>query len=126
MVALLALFVFAPPWEDRLSPSTSRKPDVSVFLLDSITPDQQNAIQTTLVGMVGAANVQYRSKADACAVFKKEFANQPTLVENVDCNALPASFEVVSGSTSPADIDSRVQGMPGVQKVVVPMFYGGS
>jgi cell division transport system permease protein len=99
--------------------STGGKVEVSVYLQDGISTAQQQAISDKLTSMPEVASVEYESKEAACARFKQLFADQPDLINNLDCNALPASFRVkLKDPEQFGVIAARLQGQPGIEKIV--------
>jgi len=74
--------------------ATTGNVEVAVYLTDPVNPQTVESLTTTLTKLPVVAGVTFESKADACARFKRLFANQAALVNNVDCNALPASLRV--------------------------------
>jgi len=97
---------------------TGGKVEVSVYLSDGISAEQQQALSAKLSAMQEVANVEYLSKDDACALFRKQFANQPDLVNNVDCNTLPASFRVkMKDPELFGVVQDRLEGEPGIERI---------
>ena len=76
--------------------ATTQHVEVAVYLTDPVTTDTVQHLTQILqnVPAVGPGNVTYQTKTEAYAEFKKLFANQPALVENVSPDALPASLRV--------------------------------
>ena len=73
--------------------------EVSIFLCDdracpAITPDQEEELRRDLEDHEVVAEVFYESKQDAYERFKELFADQPSLVESIEPDTLPASFRV--------------------------------
>jgi len=98
---------------------TTRDVEVSVFLQNNISPAQQQNLQDILTGMPQVQKVTFESKEEAYQIFKKEFANQQALVQNVTADALPASFRVkLKDPTQFAVVSARISGEPGVERVV--------
>ena len=99
--------------------STGGKVEVSVFLLDDISQAQQQSISETVTAMPEVSDVTYESKDAACARFKLLFKDQPDLVNNLDCSALPASFRVkLKDPEQFGVIAARLEAQPGIQKIV--------
>ncbi|HET7236413.1 MAG TPA: permease-like cell division protein FtsX, partial [Actinomycetota bacterium] len=71
--------------------ATTGNVEVAVYLTDPVNPDTVNSLTDTLNELPAVANVDFESKQEACDRFRELFANQPALVNNVDCDALPAS-----------------------------------
>ncbi len=70
--------------------------DVQIYLKDTITLDQTNALRATLEGLGNVSSVSYVSKADALKRFRGQFSGDQTILDAVSDqdNALPASFEI--------------------------------
>jgi cell division transport system permease protein len=70
------------------------KVQVSIFLTDTVTDQQRQAIAAKLHDSPEVKNFIYESKAEAYQRFKEQFAQQPELVQNTPQDALPESFRV--------------------------------
>src|SRR5438270_851878 len=70
------------------------KVQVSIFLADTVTDQQRQAIATELKSSPEVKSYIYESKAEAYTRFKEQFAQQPELVQNTPADALPESFRV--------------------------------
>src|SRR6476659_6184552 len=57
--------------------------EVSVYLADNVSPDQQANLQRTLQEMPEVSTVRFESKDEAYQRFLRLFHNQPDLVNNV-------------------------------------------
>lgn len=68
--------------------------EVVVFLRDDITPDQQELLRRRLQAETAVAAVQYSSKEEALALFKRDLHGQASLLEGLGDNPLPASFQL--------------------------------
>ena len=99
--------------------------EVSVYLADNVSPDQQTNLQRMLQAMPEVKTVRFESKDEAYQRFLRLFHNQPDLVNNVSPDALPASFRVKL--TDPQKfpvIKARLQGQPGIDTIVdLRAFY---
>ncbi len=97
--AFIALFLFGIALlisrEFRLVIAASTdNVEVSVFLNDPVNPSTVQLLTKKLDVLPAVDTVHYETKQEACERFKKIFANQQALVENVSCSALPASLRV--------------------------------
>jgi cell division transport system permease protein len=98
------------------------KVEVNVFLRDDISPTQQAELQASIKGMPEVQDVYYDSKQQAYDEYKQMFAGSPTLIQNVDPNALPASFRVKLHDPNKVDsVRSQIIGRAGVDSVT----FGG-
>lgn len=99
--------------------ATTGNVEVAVYLTDPVNPQTVDSLTTTLTKLPVVADVTFESKADACARFKRLFANQAALVNNVDCDALPASLRVKLDDPSQyAQVAAVLRGQPGIDRIV--------
>ncbi|MEA2587803.1 MAG: cell division transport system permease protein [Actinomycetota bacterium] len=98
------------------------KVELNVFLRDDISPTQQATLQDSIKGMPEVQDVIYDSKQQAFQEYKKMFEGSPALIQNVDPNALPASFRVKLHDPSKVDsVRSQLIGRAGIDSVT----FGG-
>jgi cell division transport system permease protein len=98
------------------------KVEVNVFLRDDISPTQQADLQASIKNMPEVQDVYYDSKQQAYDEYKQMFAGSPTLIQNVDPNALPASFRIKLHDPNKVDsVRSQIIGRAGVDSVT----FGG-
>lgn len=96
--------------------------EVNVFLREDITPEQTKDLQSATSAMPEIKSVDYISKEDAFSQFKKDYKETPAVWENVDPDALPASFRIKLRNAADAPATAaRLDGRPGVDDAV----YGG-
>jgi cell division transport system permease protein len=117
---VLGAFLITTSNLQRLGGEWSNSAQMSVYLTDGITAAERAAIQQTLAPGNVVASVQYVSKADALARFKKTFSDLSSSIEGVGDNPLPASFEVqlLEGANSGVDLlVAEVKELPGVADV---------
>jgi cell division transport system permease protein len=91
---------------------------VSVFLMDTISPSQQQHLQELIQQMSEVSNVEYESKDQAYQHAKILFAQQPDVIRNVSADAYPASFRIQL--KDPKDftvLDARLLGQPGIEAI---------
>ena len=93
--------------------------EVSVYLNDNITQEQQQDVRTTIENLDVVRRVTYVSKPEAYGEFKRLYRDQPALYENVDEDILPASFRVELSDPERVDvIRSALEKNPAVDQVV--------
>jgi cell division transport system permease protein len=98
--------------------------EVSIFLCDdrvcpAITPEQQDELRDELEAQEVVAEVFYESKQDAYDRFTELFADQPSLVESIDPDTLPASFRVRLENPNLFNvIADQFEAFPGVEEIV--------
>lgn len=99
--------------------ATTGNVEVAVYLTDPVNPDTVRSLTGTLTELPVVENVDFESKQDACDRFKELFANQPALVNNVNCDALPASLRVkLEDPEQYAQVEAVLQGQPGIDRIV--------
>ena len=92
---------------------------VAVYLTDPPNPETVKLLTSKLQALPAVGDVTYESKADACARARILFANQPNLIDNVDCESVfPASLRVKLADTEQfAQVRAAVEGQPGVAQI---------
>lgn len=106
------------------------KLEVAVFLQKDATQAEKDALQQQLSADSKVDRIVYQSHEQALATFKKEFRDQPDLVDSVSSpDALPDSFRVkLKDPRQYADVASQYSKSPGVdtiydaQQVLKPLF----
>jgi len=109
------------------------KVEISVYLCTAdsanpnchgaVTPDEQSALMQRLTSMQQVEKVTYVTQAQAYALFRQDFANDPSYVSTVKETDMPPSFEIKLRNPS-ADygiVSSAVTGAPGVDSVIDEM-----
>jgi cell division transport system permease protein len=98
--------------------------EVSIFLCDdrtcpAITPEQQEDLRSELESQEVVAEVFYESKREAFERFQELFADQPSLVDAIDPDTLPASFRVRLENPNLFNvIADQFSAFPGVDEIV--------
>jgi cell division transport system permease protein len=124
MVALFVLggVVLVTSNLQRIADDWSRNAEVSVYLQDEISGENQAAIERLLAPGEVVATYELVSKSKALERFKETFADLASTVATLDGNPLPASFEVrlqpLSRSSSVVDkFAAKLKESPGVADV---------
>lgn len=100
------------------------KVEVTIFLCDgrvcpAITEEQQEQLRRELEAEPIVEEVFYESKEEAYERFTELFRNQPSLVETVDPDILPASFRVkLVDPDQFVVIAQQFQAFPGVEEII--------
>jgi cell division transport system permease protein len=106
---------------DRRAQGLREELRVEVFLLDAGSEAQREMLQQELAGMPGVRRVEWVSKEQALERYRRWASAEAALVEVLDHNPLPASFEVYlspgSGTASAAAIAARFAEHPAVERV---------
>jgi len=121
-VALFVLgsFLITTSNLERLGREWSNSAQLSVYLTDAVSAGERGAIERTLTPGNVVASVQYVSKADALARFKKTFSDLTSTIDGLGENPLPASFEVQLTGGANAGVDllvAELRQLPGVADV---------
>ena len=99
--------------------ATTGNVEVAVYLTNPVNPDTVRSLTGTLSELAVVENVDFESKQEACVRFKELFANQKALVNNVNCDALPASLRVkLEDPERYAQVEAVLQGQPGIDRIV--------
>lgn len=92
--------------------------EVNVFLVDTITPDQQDDVRGTIEELEVVRQVTYVSKEEAYEEFKELYKDQPALWENIDADVLPASFRIELTDPDRVDvIRSKLARNPAIEEI---------
>ena len=117
---VLGAFLIATSNLERLGREWSNSAQMSVYLADGVTAAERATIERTLAPGAIVAGVQYVSKADALARFKKTFSDLTSTIDGLGENPLPASFEVQLQGGANAAVDllvAELRQLPGVADV---------
>lgn len=99
--------------------ATTGNVEVAVYLTDPVNLDNVRSLTSTLNELPVVADVHYENKQEACERFQRLFAEQPALVNNVDCDALPASLRVkMEDPEQYAQVQAVLKGQPGIEQIV--------
>jgi cell division transport system permease protein len=91
-----------------------------VWMNPDATPEQDEAIRSTLEQSPAVDTFIYANQAEALEEFKGYFGDQPELLDNVSAADLPPSYRVVPVDPDPRAIDelaSTFEDRPGVRDV---------
>ncbi len=107
---------------ERLGQEWSSAAQMSVYLTDDITSDQQAAVEQMLAPGGLVAGREYLSKAAALDRFKKTFGDLAPAVDGLGENPLPASYEIrlradVATGGEADRLSGRLRQTPGVADV---------
>jgi cell division transport system permease protein len=93
--------------------------EVEVFLRDDITPEQSKELETTITAMPEVRGTpDFISKEDALQEFKDLNSESPAIYENVEKDALPASYRIrLKNPKRAEEVSTRLEGSPGVDEV---------
>ncbi|HEX6844207.1 MAG TPA: permease-like cell division protein FtsX [Actinomycetota bacterium] len=103
--AFIALFLFGlslliARQIDLLVEAITGNVEVTVYLTDPVKNETRVRLTETLQDLPAVESVEYESKEEAYERFLQLFAGQPTVIENADPDAIPASLRVKLADTS--------------------------
>ncbi len=103
------------------------KVGITVYLSDGATEEEKKALSEMLPRLGGVRKAAYLSEDEALRRFEEELGTRSYLLEGVDENPLPASFEVDvyddwKTADRMAELADKLRAVPGVESVV----YGES
>lgn len=97
------------------------KPQVIAFFKEGTTAQDVAVIENALKQEARVTNTKYVSQEEALQIYREKNKNDPTLLELVTANILPASLEI--STKDPADlapIAEILKGEPVISEVIVP------
>jgi cell division protein FtsX len=114
-----ALFGTSPV---TIYPTDQFSVDAEVFMKVKASAQQTTAVRAALISDRDIQSVHHISKTDAYAIYKKDFADQPALVESTRPSDLPESFRIfVKPGRSVAEVVRRYAHLAGVDIVITPI-----
>lgn len=117
----LLLFLILAIGSQKILQHYESKPQAIAFFKDNTTDDDIKAIDQALKETGKVTKVKYVSKEDALQVYKERNKSNPTLLELVTANILPASLEISTITPDElAPIAEMLKKEPVVEEVVVP------
>ncbi len=91
---LVGVFLVTGVVVNSVVQSVEDKVTIQVFLKDGAATEDVNALQQQLLDNKLVAGVDYTSKDEALQKFKKDMAQSPEIIEQLEGNPLPASLDV--------------------------------
>jgi cell division transport system permease protein len=117
MAVLGVVLVFASTINSMLKDLNS-KVEITVYLKDSANPTAVDAMQAQIVGWTEVKTSNYVSKDAALARLREEFKDHPEILDTLQYNPLPASFEISLKDPKKVDVvAARFSGNPIVDEV---------
>lgn len=95
------------------------RPQIAAFFKDSATTEEISQIKTEVESTGEVASVKFISKEEALAIYREQNKDDPTLLELVTADILPASLEIAA--YDPANLARLAQDLkskPQVEEVV--------
>jgi cell division transport system permease protein len=117
----LLLFMVIALGSQRILQYYESKPQAIAFFKDNATQVDVDAIRGALQATGRVTDLRFVSKEEALQIYKDKNADNPTLLELVTANILPASLEI--STVTPGDLKyvaQILQQEPVVEEVVVP------
>ena len=120
---MLALFSLVTINLDRLLHEVRSGTHVQVYLSDDIHEQDQRLLHKDLMGMVGVRSVTHVDREQALRRYRAELGDDAELLDALQENPLPASFELVldaeiQDSARLGALTRSLQEYPGVEEVV--------
>lgn len=98
------------------------RPDAEVFMRIDATAGDVDAVADRLAQRDDVKDFRYLSRDDALAQFKRDFADQPDLIDSTTAADLPESFRVTATDEDRIDaIEGEFSSMPGVDTVITAL-----
>lgn len=90
----VSVFAFLTIFSIRLIDYLESKPQLTVFFTDNASKAEIDALKKRLEDTGKTVSVRYVSKDDALKIFKEQNKNQPSTLDLVTADILPASLEI--------------------------------
>ncbi len=95
------------------------RPQVTAFFKDEVKTGQAEELKNRLEATGKVAEMKYVSKEEALAIYKEQNKNDPSLLEMVTADILPASLEISAKDVNfLSEIAQVLKGEPGVEEVI--------
>lgn len=125
---MLALFSLVTINLDRVLQTVRGDIDLVVYLDDAIHEEELGLLAKDLRGMVGVRAVEYVDRETALRRFRTELADDAELLDALESNPLPASFEIsLDANTQDSEhitgLTESLQQYPGVMEVVAQIEW---
>ncbi len=91
---ILSAFILLYTNIHHIIQSSTKNLSLSVYLSDDLSQDDLDKLKKRLLKLPQTAGLRYISKSEALADLKSRFGNQGILLEGLEENPLPASFEL--------------------------------
>lgn len=116
---LASIFVLLAGGSQAILRYFETRPQVTAFLKDDVKTSQVEEIKAKLEATGKVAAIKYISKEEALAIYREQFKDDPSLLEMVTANILPASLEV-SAKEIPSlqDIAQILRDEPDIEEVI--------
>src|SRR3990167_3084587 len=117
----LIIFMIVAIGSQKILQYYESKPQAIAFFKDGATEQDIRVIENALVQTGRVTNLKFVSKQQALEIYKDRNKNNPTLLELVTANILPASLEI--STTSPKDLEPIAQILarePVIEEAAVP------
>jgi cell division transport system permease protein len=117
----LLIFLLLSLGSQKILKYYESKPQAIAFFKDNTTGEDIKAIENALEQTGKVTGLKYVSKEEALQIYKEKNKNNPTLMELVTANILPASLEVSTYTPQDLPIVAEIlKREPVVEEVVVP------
>jgi cell division transport system permease protein len=103
---------------DALLKDVEQKVEITIFLKDSATADEIEAMQKEIVALPTVKDSTFVSKEEALRRLREDLKDHPEILESLSGNPLPASFEVSLRDPQTVDqVAGQFEGRPIVDEV---------
>ncbi len=98
------------------------KVEITAFLKDNLTNENISALKQNLSSLVGVKEVIFISKQQALEQFREDLGDNSDLLEALESNPLPASFDVIlyESYKDPKNLQElavKIDAMPGIEEI---------
>jgi len=98
------------------------KVQITAFLQDGLSNDEIETLKKDISTLMGVKDVIFVSKQEALEIFRIDLGKDSDLLEALETNPLPASFDIIvyESYKNPKDLKSlseKVEAMPGIEEI---------
>ena len=107
-LTMLGMFILMGLNLNHMASQVESTVEISVYLKDDITVEEQKALETMVKGLPGVQELSYMNKEQALERFRTRLGDRQDLLESLGGqNPLPASFQI--RVAEPSQVDGVVQ-----------------
>lgn len=126
---ILGVFLTAVLNINHMASYLENQVEMTVYLKDGLTTEQVMTVGKSLKALPGMKEIKFTNKDQAMQKFKERMGDQKGLLDAINGNPLPASYEITFNSPEElnrsADVVAKYQGVEGVQygKDIIEQLY---
>jgi len=114
LISTVNLFLLIHKAEEKIQ--------ITAFLMDELTDNEIKSMKRDISSLMGIKEITFVSKQEALKTFREELGNNSDLLEALETNPLPASFDIklYESFKNPKDIKvtaQKIEAIPGIEEI---------